>query len=121
MKDLLTTLKKAFLVVGLMIVAISVCTPAGAGEEGTTSAFCGGNFCSSDNLGDNHPENASHNTGLIISLTRSVSLDLRLSSVNTGKAPPGENQSGTPPIPIPNEAGSGLRYSRFGAGLSFRF
>jgi len=121
MKNLLTTLKKPLLVAGLMIVAILVCTPAGAGEDGITSAFRGGYFYFSGNLDDNHPENASHNIGLIISLTRSLSLDLRLSSVSTGKAPPVENQLGTPPIPIPNETGSGLRYSRFGAGLSFRF
>jgi hypothetical protein len=121
MKNLLMTLKKTFLVVGLMIVTILVSTPAGAGEDGTTFALSGGDFYSSGNLGDNHPENASRNTGFIISLSRSLSLDLRLSSVGTGKAPPGENQMGAPPIPIPNETGSGLRYSRLGAGLSFRF
>jgi hypothetical protein len=46
---------------------------------------------------------------------------LRLSSVSTGQAPTGENQSSAPPIPIPKTPGSDLRYSRLGAGLSFRF
>ena len=72
-------------------------------------------------LSDNHSGNASSDHGLIIPLTPSVSLDLRLSSVDTGQAPTGENQSSVPPIPIPKAPGSDLRYSRLGVGLSFRF
>jgi len=121
MKNLSTALKKAFLIVGLTIVAILVCTPAGAGDEWTASALGGRDFHGRSNLGDNRLENASQGTGLIISLTRSLSLDLRLSSVSKGQAPPIENQSGTPPIPIPNETGSGLRYSKLGVGLRFGF
>ena len=121
MKNLSTTLKKALLVVVLMTIAMLVCTPAGAGEDGTTSASSGRDFYASGNPSDDHPENASRNFGLIIPLTQSLSLDLRLSSVGTGQAPPGEKQLGTPPIPIPNEPGSMLRYRRLGAGLSFRF
>jgi hypothetical protein len=121
MKNLSTALKKAFLVLGLMIVGILVCTLAGAGEDGTTLAFSGRDFYPRSNLSDNHPENASGATELIISLTRSLSLDLRLSSVGTGQVPPGEKQLGTPPIPIPKAPGSDLRYSRLGVGLSFGF
>ncbi len=114
-------LKRAFLVVGIIGVAILVCTPAGAGEYGTTFALSGSDSHARSDLSDNLSENSSSNLGLIIPLTRSVSLSLRLSSVSTGRAPIGENQSSVPPIPIPNTPGSDLRYSRLGAGLSFRF
>ena len=105
---------------GIMGVAILVHTPAGAGEYGTTFALSESDFYARSDLSDNHSVNASPN-GLIIPLTRSVSLDLRLSSVDTGQAPTGENQSTAPPIPIPKAPGSDLRYSRLGVGLSFRF
>jgi len=121
MKNLSTTPKKAFLVVGLMIIAILVYTSAGAGENATPSAPSGGDFYLRGNLSNDHPENASGATELIISLTRSLSLDLRLSSVGTGQAPPGDKQWGTPPIPILKAPGSDLRYSRLGVGLSFGF
>lgn len=121
MKNLLTTLKRAFLVVGIMGVAILVDTPAGAGEYGTPFTLSGSDFHAHSDLSDNHSENASSDHGLIISLTRSVSLDLRLSSVGTGQAPTGENQSSAPPIPIAKAPGSDLRYSRLGVGLSFGF
>ena len=114
-------LKRAFLVVGIMGIAILMCTPAGAGEYGTTFALSGSDSHLRSNLSDSLSGNSSSNHGLIIPLTRSVSLDLRLSSVITGQAPIGENQSGVPPIPIPKAPGSDLRYSRLGAGLSFRF
>jgi hypothetical protein len=124
MKNLSTTLKNAFLVVGLMIVAILVCPPTGAGEDGTTSAISGRDFYPRGNLSDSRAENSSGATGLtglIIPLTQSLSLDLRLSSVGTGQALPGGNQLGTPPVPIPKAPGSDLRYSRLGVGLSFGF
>ena len=44
MKDLSTTLKRAFLVLGIMGVAILVYTPAGAGEYGTTFALSESDF-----------------------------------------------------------------------------
>jgi len=121
MKNLSTTLKRAFLVVGIMGVTILVYTPAGAGEYGTTFALSGSDSHARSDLSDNLSGNSSSNHGLIIPLARSVSLDLRLSSVSTGQAPTGENQSSAPPIPIPKTPGSDLRYSRLGAGLSFRF
>ena len=121
MKNLSTTLKRAFLAVGIMGVAILVCTPAGAGEYGTTFALSGSYFHVRNDLSDNHSGNASSVHELIISLTRSFSLDLRLSSVDRGQAPTGENQSSAPPIPIPKVPGSDLHYSRLGASLSFRF
>jgi len=109
MKDLSTIVKRAFLVVGLMIVAILVYTPASAGENGTTSHISGSDVSSSAGI------------GLTFPLTRSLSLDLRLSSVNTGQVPPGETQLYAPPIPLPKESGFDLRYSRVGVGLSFGF
>jgi hypothetical protein len=121
MNNLSTTLKRAFLVVGIMGVAILVYIPAGADEYGTPFALNGSDFHARSDLSDNHSGNASSDIGLIISLTRSVSLDLRLNSVGTGQAPAGENQSSAPPIPIPKAPGSDLRYSRLGVGLSFRF
>lgn len=124
MKNLSTTLKRAFLVLGIMGVAILVYIPAGADEYGTPfalNALNGSDFHARSDLSDNHSGNASSDIGLIISLTRSVSLDLRLNSVGTGQAPAGENQSSAPPIPIPKAPGSDLRYSRLGVGLSFRF
>ena len=121
MKNLSTTLKRAFLVLGIMGVAILVYTPAGAGEYGTTFALSESDFHLHSDLSDSHSGNASSGHGLIIPLTPSVSLDFRLSSVDTGQAPTGENQSSVPPIPIPKAPGSDLRYSRFGVGLNFRF
>jgi len=94
--------KRAILVAGLMIVAILVCTPVGAGESRSDAS-------------------SSASTGLTFSLTRSLSLDLRLNSVNTGQVPPGEKQPYAPPIPLPEEAGVDLRYIRVGVGLSFGF
>jgi hypothetical protein len=121
MKNLSTTLRRAFLVLGIMGVAILVYTPAGAGEYGTTFAFSESDFHLHSDPSDSHSGNASSGHGLIIPLTPSVSLDLRLSSVDTGQAPTGENQTSVPPIPIPKAPGSDLRYSRLGVGLSFRF
>jgi hypothetical protein len=121
MKNLSTTLKRAFLVLGIVGVAILVYTPAGAGEYGTRFVLSGSDFLARSGLSDNHSGNASSDVGLIISLTRSVSLDLKLSSVGTGHAPTGEEQSSVPPIPIPKAPGSDLRYSKLGVGLSFRF
>jgi len=121
MKNLSTTLKRAFLVLGIMGVAILVYTPAGAGEYGTTFALSESDFHVRSDLSDDHSGNASSDHRLIIPLARSLSLDLRLSSVDTGQAPTGGNQSSVPPIPIPKAPGSDLRYSRLGVGLSFRF
>ena len=121
MKNLSTTLKRAFLVLGIMGVAILVYTPAGAGEYGTTFALSENDFHARSDLSDNLSGNSSSSHGLIIPLTRSVFLDLRLSSVSTGQAPTGENNLCVPPIPIPKEPGSDLRYSRLGVGLNFSF
>jgi len=121
MKNLSATPKRAFLVLGIIGVAILVYTPAGAGEYETPFAFSGSDFHARSDLSDNHPGNASSDVGLIISLTRSVSLDLKLSPVDTGQAPTGEKQSSAPPIPIPKAPGSDLRYSRLGVGFSFKF
>jgi hypothetical protein len=109
MKNLSTIVKRAFLVVWLMIVAILVYTPAGAGESGTTFHISGSDASSSAGI------------GLTFPLTQSLSLDLSLSSVNTGHVPPGETHLYVPPIPLPKESGFDLRYSRVGVGLSFGF
>ena len=104
-----------------MIVAILVCPPTGAGEDGTTSAISGRDFYPRGNLSDNRPENSSGATGLIISLTQSLSLDLRLVQSAQVRLYPEKNGLSTPPIPIPKAPGSDLRYSRLGVGLSFGF
>jgi len=120
MKDLSTTFKKVFFVFGLMIVAILACTPANSGEDGTTSSPGGKEFYSRANTSNDRPENGPVATKLTIPLSPLFSLDLGLSSVDTGQSPPGEKQPGTPPIPIP-KAPSDLRYGRLGVGLSFGF
>ena len=109
MKNLSTIMKRAFLVVGLMIVAILVWTPAGAGENGTAFHISGSD------------PSLSAGIGLTIPLTGSLFLDLRLSSIDTGQVRPGEILVYAPPIPFRKEPGSDLRYSRVGVGLSFRF
>ena len=121
MKNLSTPRKRAFLVAGLMVVAILVYTSAGADDHETTSTPSGIDFYARNDRSDNHSGNASPYTGLIISLTRSLSLDLRLSSVGVGQAPLGEKQVGAPPIPIFKTPGSDLRYGRLGVGFSFGF
>jgi len=120
-EDLLAILKKAFLVLGIMSAAIFVCTPVGAGQEGTGFALKWSGFPVRSGPSDNHSGNGSSDMGFVISLTPSLSLDLKLSSVETGQAPAGETQSSVPPIPIPKAPGSELRYGRLGVGLSFRF
>jgi len=121
MKNLSTTLKKGSFVVGLMIAAILVCKPANAGEGGMTFSITGKDFYSRGNLNSNNHENPGAATDLMIPLSRSLSLDLRLSSVGRGHSPSGEKEFGTPPIPILRAPGSDLRYSRLGVGLSFGF
>ena len=109
MKNLSTIIKRSLFVAGLMIIVLLVYTPAGAGENRTPSQISVGDAFSSAGI------------GLKLPLTQSLSLDLKISSVNTGQVPPGETQLYAPPVPIPKEPGSGLRYSRFGVGLSFGF
>ena len=121
MKNSSTTPKRAFLLIGLMIMAILVWTSANAGDDGTTFSFSGKDFYSRDNFSNNLRESGSGATKLIIPLSRSLSLDLGLSSVGRGQSPSGEKQWDTPPIPIPKAPGSDLHYSRLGVGLSFGF
>ena len=109
MKNLSTTLKRGFLVAGLMVVAILVYKPARAGESGTTLPMSGSDI------------SLSAGPGLTIPLTPSLSLDLRLSSIETRKAPDGEKQLFVPPILMPKAPESGLDRYRLGVGLSFRF
>ncbi len=118
MKNLSTTLKG--FVVGLMIAAMSVCTVANAGDGGMTFSISAKDFLPRSNLSHN-PENARGGTDLIVPLSGSLSLDLRLSSVGRGQSSPGEKEPGTPPLPISKAPGSDLRYSRLGVGLSFGF
>jgi len=121
MKNLLTTLKKAFLVLALMIVTILVCTLANAGEDAGSSSLGERDFYSFGNLSNNLRENGSGATKFVIPLSRSLSLDLGLSSVGRGQSPSGEKQWDTPPILIPKAPGSDLHYGRLGVGLSFGF
>ncbi len=121
MKNLSATLKAGFFVVGLTIAAILVCQPANAGEGVMSFSISEKDFCSRSNLNSNNLGNPSGVTDLMIPLSGSLSLDLRLSSVGRGQSPSGEKEFGTPPIPVPKAPGSDLRYSRLGIGLSFEF
>jgi hypothetical protein len=121
MKNISARLKRAVTVVGIISITVLAYTPVGAGQEGTAFPLGGSDFHARSDLSDNHSGNASSDTGLVISLTRSISLDLKLSSVGTGRATAGENQSSDPPIPVPKASDSDLRYSRLGVGLSFKF
>ncbi len=109
MKNLSTTLKRAFLITGLMIVAILLYKPVGAGENGT-SLPAGGSDAS-----------LSAGPELRISLTPSLSLDLRLSTIDPSQTPSGEGQLYVPPIPMSKPPELGLDHYRLGAGLSFKF
>ena len=121
MKNSSTILKRAFLALAFLIAALWMYTGAGAEEKGAASAPRGSHSYARDNSSDNHSGNASRDVGLILSLTRSLSLDLKLGSVDTGQAPTGEKQLGAPPIPIPKAPGSDLRYSRLGVGFILGF
>jgi hypothetical protein len=109
MKNLSTTVKRDFLIAGLMIVAMLAWTPAGADETGTTFRVNGSDVSWSAGV------------GLTLPLAGSLSLDLRLTSIDTGQVPPDERQANTPPIPFRKEPGSDFRYTRAGVGLSFGF
>ena len=116
-----TILKKAFFAVTLIISALLVYTPAGAAESWPALSLSGENSYARNDSSDNHSGNASHDVGLILSLTQSLSLDLRLGSVDTGQARTGQKELGAPPIPISKAPGSDLRYSRLGVGLVLGF
>ncbi len=109
MKNLSATLKRAFLITGLVIVAILMYKPAGAAENGTSLSTGGGNL------------SVSAGTELRIPLTPLLSLDLRLTSIDPSQTPSGEGQLYVPPIPMPKTSEFGLVHYRFGAGLSFKF
>jgi hypothetical protein len=116
-------MKRAFCVLGLIIAVILVCRPTGAGEVGPTFPISGTDFHIPRNLSDDHSgaDSLFPSIGLRIPLPGSLSLDLSLSSVNTGQAPADEKQLYAPPIPLPKASEFDLRYSRIGAGFSFRF
>jgi len=116
-----TTLKKAFFTITFIIAALLVYTPAGAAESWPALSLSGENSPPSNDSSDNHSGNPSRDVGLILSLTRSLSLDLRLGSVDTGQAPIGQKEVGAPPIPISKAPGSDLRYSRLGVGFVLGF
>ncbi len=109
MKNLSTTLKRAFLISGLVIVAILLYKPVGAGESGTTLPTGGSNL------------SLSAGTELRIPLTPSLSLDLKLTTIDPSQTPSGEGRLYVPPIPMPRASEFGLDHYRFGAGLGFKF
>jgi hypothetical protein len=123
MNNLSTILKSTALVVGLIITGIFVCATAGADEVGmafpiTWSGFsAGSHLIKNDSLG----VSPSNGTKLTIPLTGSLSLDLSLSSVDTGQLITRVEPFGAPPIPVARPGEFGLRSYRLGAGFIFRF
>jgi hypothetical protein len=116
-------LKRVSLVAGLMIVFMLISTPAGAGEGGLTFRISGRDFYVRSDLSSNDSGSilSSGRTKLTIPLAGSVSLDLSLSSVNTGQAISGAKPFDAPPIPVTRPGDSDLRLYRLGADFSFRF
>jgi hypothetical protein len=123
MNHLSTKLKKASSVAGLMIAVILLCTPAGAGEVGMTFPMGRSDFYAGSPLSNNYSLGVSLSDGtkLTIPLTGSISLDLSLSSVDTGQAITGAESPGAPPIPVAKPGEFGLRSYRLGAGFNIRF
>jgi hypothetical protein len=122
MNDLPTILRRVFLVVGLIFVAILVCKPTGAGEVGMTfpitRSFYTGNHLSENDSSHISPSNG---TKLEIPLTGSLSLDLSLTSVDTPQALTGAEPFSAHPIPVVKPGDLGLGSFRLGAGFEFRF
>jgi hypothetical protein len=123
LNNLSMILKRVSLVAGLMIVVMLISTAAGAGEEGLTFRISGRDFYLRSDLSNNDSGSilSTGRTGLIIPLAGSLSLDLSLSSVNTGQAIPGTRPFDAPPIPVTRPGESDLRLYRLGADFSFRF
>ena len=109
MKNLSIVTKRTFFVVGLIIAAIFVSTPAGAGQDQVASTIGGSDLT------------LSPGAGLRIPLSELFFLDLNLSSVATGPSSASETQLGAPPIPFSRPPGSDLHYTRLGVGFSFKF
>ncbi len=123
MNNLSTILKRASLVAGLIIAVILVCEPAGAGEVGMTFPITWNGFYAGSHLSKNDSLGVSPSNGtkLTIPLTGSLSLDLSLSSLDTGQTITRTEPFGTPPIPVGKPGEFGLRSTRLGAGFNFRF
>jgi len=101
-------MKNSLIIIGLIVATVLVSTPAGA-EQDRATATSGSDL--------SQPGGA----GLKIPLSGLFSIDLNLNPVPTGSSSGSEQQFGTPPIPISKPSGSGLNYTRFGAGFSFKF
>ena len=116
-------MKRTPLVVGLIITGILVCAPAGAGEVGMTFPITLSGFYAGSPLNSNYSLGVfpSDGTKLTIPLTGSLSLDLSLSSFDTGQAISRAEPFGAPPIPVAKPGEFGLRSYRLGAGFNFRF
>jgi hypothetical protein len=123
MNNLSTTLKRTSLVVGLIITGILVCAPTGAGEVGMTFPITLSGLYAGSPLNSNYSLGVfpSDGTKLTIPLTGSISLDLSLSSFDTGQAITRAEPFGAAPIPVAKPSEFGLRSYRLGAGFNFRF
>jgi len=121
MKNSLAMVRNAFFIMAFVVLATTVSTWARAGEVGSPARSGGDDTNVRGVLSDHDSENAPHSMGFIISLTRSLSLDLKLGSVDTGQTPTAQKQLGSPPIPLPKAPGYDLRYSRLGVGFSIGF
>jgi hypothetical protein len=118
MKNISTKLKKIILAVGVMIVATLVSISTGGAWESTAFSIVGSDAHAHGNLITNHWGDASLQSGtkLTIPLTGSLSLDLNLSSVDTGQPITGAEPLGASTI-LPTKPGP----YRLEAGVSFRF
>jgi len=113
-----TRLKRTTLAVGVMILATLVYISTGATWESSNFSLAEGDFYTHSDLSNNpFGDPFLHGgTKLNIPLTGPLSLDLDLSSVDTGQAITGVKSPGAPPIPLMKSTPY-----RLGAGFSFRF
>jgi hypothetical protein len=118
MNNVSTKLKRTTLAAGVMIVATLVSISTGGAWERTAFSIVGSDAYAHGDLINNHSGDASSLSGtkLTIPLTGPLSLDLSLSSVDTGQPITGAEPLGASTIP-PTKPGP----YRLGAGVSFRF
>jgi hypothetical protein len=123
MNNLPKMLRKTSLIVGLIIASVLVCKNTGAGEVGMTFPITGTGFSAGSYLSKNDSlgVSPSNSTKLTISLTRSLFLDLSLSSVDTRQTINGADPFSGPPVPVMKPHEFDLRSYRLGVAFDFKF